>query len=88
VGELTIDLGGSRTTGLQAGINGGVGDVKLVLPRKTGVRVKVSGLGGVDAAGLKKQGGYYINDAYGKTTHSVNINVNGGLGNLELALEK
>jgi hypothetical protein len=88
VGELSIDLGGSRTAGLQASINGGVGDVKLVLPRKTGVRVKVSGLGGVDTEGLKKQGDYYVNDAYGKTTHSVSITVNGGLGNLELALEK
>jgi hypothetical protein len=52
------------------------------------VRVKVNGLGGVDNGGLKKKGGYYVNEAYGKTPHSLDITVNGGLGNLQLALEK
>jgi hypothetical protein len=88
VGELFVDLTGNRTTDLQASLNGGIGDLNLVLPRKTGVRVKVNGLGSLDNQGLKKQGNYYVNDAYGKTPHSLEITVNGGLGSLELALEK
>jgi hypothetical protein len=88
VGELTVNLTGDRTTSLEASINGGIGDLNLVLPRKTGVRVKVSGLGGLNSAGFKKQGDYYVNDAYGKSPHSLNLSVSGGLGDLELILEK
>jgi hypothetical protein len=87
VGELTLDLTGNRTANLQADINGGIGDLNLVLPRKTGVRVKVSGLGGLNSTGFKKQGDYYVNDAYGKSSHSLNLSVSGGLGDLELTLK-
>ncbi len=87
VGELTVNLTGERTTNLRATLNGGIGDLNLVLPRKTGVRVKVSGLGGLNSTGFKKQGDYYVNDAYGKTTHSLDLSVSGGLGDLELTLE-
>ena len=88
VGEINLDLSGQRTTSLKASINGGIGSLNLVLPSKTGVRVKVNGLGGLDNNGFKKQGGYYVNDAYGKTPHALDITINGGLGNVELALEK
>lgn len=88
VGEINLDLSGNRNTNLKASINGGIGSLNLVLPRKTGVRVKVNGLGGLDTNELKKQGGYYINEAYGKTSHSLDITINGGLGNVQLALEK
>ncbi len=87
VGELTLDLTGNRANDLTASVKGGIGEVKLILPRTVGVRVKVNGLGGVDANGLKKQGSYYVNDAYGKSAHSLNITVNGGLGSLQLDLK-
>jgi hypothetical protein len=87
VGELTVNLTGERTANLRATLNGGIGDLNLVLPRKTGVRVKVSGLGGLNSTGFKKQGDYYVNDAYGKTTYSLDLSVSGGLGDLELTLE-
>ena len=87
VGELTLNLTGERTANLRAALNGGIGDLNLVLPRKMSVRVKVSGLGGFNSAGFRKQGDYYVNDAYGKTTHSLDITVNGGLGDLEITLE-
>ncbi|MBD0257529.1 MAG: hypothetical protein ICV83_17580 [Cytophagales bacterium] len=87
VGELILDLTGERTTNLQATINGGIGGIKVTLPRKTGVRVKVNGLGSFDSAGFRKQGDYYVNDAYGKTPHSLDLSVSGGLGDLELSLQ-
>jgi hypothetical protein len=49
--------------------------------------VKAKGLGNIEAGGLKKQGGYYVNDAYGKSAHSLDITVNGGLGSLHLELK-
>lgn len=88
VGSLTLDLRGKRSTNLSASINGGIGDVRLLLPQDVGVRVKVFGLGGLDSEGFKKEDGFYINEAYGKTPHSMDIKINGGLGSLELALYK
>lgn len=87
VGALTLNLSGSRTRNLNAAINGGIGDLTLILPRKIGVRVKVSGLGGVESAGLRKQGGYYVNEAYGKTPQSLDITVSAGMGNIKMELE-
>ncbi len=87
VGELILDLSGERTTNLQATINGGIGDLNVMLPRKTGVRVKVNGLGSFDSAGFRKQGDYYVNDAYGKTANSLDLSVSGGLGGLTLSLQ-
>lgn len=87
VGALKLDLTGERSNNLNVRINGGIGDLKLQLPADTGVRIKVSGLGGVDNLGFTKEDGYYVNEAYGKTAHSIEITVNGGLGNVEMALE-
>jgi len=87
VGSLTLNLAGNRTQNLVADISGGIGDLTLVLPRKVGVRVKVSGLGGVESASLRKQGGYYVNDAYGKSAQSLDIKVSAGLGSIKMELE-
>ncbi len=86
VGSLTLDLRGKRSTNLDASINGGIGDIKLLLPKEVGVRVKVFGLGGLDSPGFTKEDGYYVNEAYGKTPYSMDIKINGGLGSLEMAL--
>ncbi|KAA5542849.1 toast rack family protein [Adhaeribacter rhizoryzae] len=88
VGALTLNLTGKRNTNLKAEINGGIGDLTLVLPRQTGVRVKVSGLGGVESRTLRKQGGYYVNDAYGKTPQNLDITVSAGMGSIKMELEK
>jgi hypothetical protein len=88
VGALTLNLTGSRTSNLKADISGGIGDLTLVLPRKTGVRVKVSGLGDIESGGLKKQGGYFVNEAYGKTPQHLDITVSAGLGAIKIELEK
>ena len=87
VGSLTLNLTGNRNRNLVADISGGIGDLTLVLPRKVGVRVKVSGLGGVESASLRKQGSYYVNDAYGKSAQSLDITVSAGLGSIKMELE-
>ncbi len=84
-GELTVDLTGTWVTDLKASIGGGVGEKTLILPRDTGVRVKVElGIGSVDASGLKKDGDYYTNDAYGQSPVTLEIEVAGGVGGVEL----
>jgi hypothetical protein len=88
VGEMNIDLTGKWTNNLTADISGGIGEVHLKLPKYTGVRVKISGLGNIDADGFKKEDGYYVNDAYNKSTYQLTINVSGGLGSVHLEMDK
>jgi hypothetical protein len=86
-GALTVDLTGAWQNDLEASIGGGVGKRILILPRDTGVRVEVEvGVGGVDAAGLTKEGEYYINDAYGQSEVTLYLEVAGGVGETELRL--
>jgi hypothetical protein len=87
VGEGSVDLSGPRPSDLDATIKAGVGKLTLVLPADIGVRVKAqAGLGHVDAGGLKADGDAWVNDAWGKTKTSVRIEVEGGIGEVEMRL--
>jgi hypothetical protein len=88
-GSVTVDLSGAWQNDLQATIEGGLGNRSLILPRDVGVRVKVEvGVGGVDATGLTKEGEYYTNDAYGQSDVTLNIEVDGGVGETELRVRE
>jgi hypothetical protein len=76
VGEMVLDFRGPHGSG------------RIALPSEVGVRVKVSGgLGSIDARGLTKQGGAYVNDAYGKSAVTIDVEINAGIGSLELRCE-
>jgi len=84
-GALTVDLTGAWQNDLEAIIKGGLGNRTLILPGDTGVRIKVEiGVGTVDAAGLTKEGEYYTNDAYGQSEVTLYLEVEGGVGKIEL----
>jgi hypothetical protein len=85
---MKLDLSGKWNNSLKAEINGGIGEVTLKLPRTTGVRVKVAGLGNIEAGGFKKEGGYYVNSAYRSDGTTLSIEINGGLGSVNLEMEK
>jgi hypothetical protein len=87
VGALSVDLSGSKTNDVKAEINGGIGEVKLILPKDAGIRIKAHGFGDIKNNTLKKQGGYYVNNLYGKGGKKVEVEVNGGLGSLELTVK-
>jgi len=87
VGEGLVDFSGPRTSDLDATIKAGVGKLTLVLPAEVGVRVKAQGgLGHVNADGLKAEDEAWVNDAWGKTKTSVRIDVQGGIGEVEMRL--
>lgn len=88
VGAIKLDLTGKWSANLTADINGGIGEMTLKLPSTTGVRVRVSGLGSIEAPGFKKVDGYYVNSAYQKTDHMLTIDISGGLGSVNLELDK
>lgn len=87
VGAISVDLSGNQNKNLSATIDGGIGAIKLVLPKNVGVRVKVSGLGSIDKNDLMKKNGYYVNDQYGKSASQIDVEVSGGLGSLEMILQ-
>jgi hypothetical protein len=85
VGEMNLDLRGPHAAGFLVKIDGGIGSGKLDLPAEVGVRVKVDGgLGSIDAHGLTKQGGAYVNDAYGKSPITIEVDIDAGIGSLDL----
>ncbi len=57
------------------------------LPRDVGVRVHVTrGLGSVDASGFRREGDAYVNDAYGKSDVTMQVDVVVGVGGVNLEL--
>jgi hypothetical protein len=88
VGEMILDLQGNHEQSFNVKIDGGVGSGKITLPSEVGVRVKVDGgIGSVDAHGLTKQGGLYVNGAYGKSAVVIEVEVHAGIGSLDLRVE-
>ncbi|MGA2532913.1 MAG: toast rack family protein [Candidatus Aminicenantales bacterium] len=88
VGEMTLDLQGPHAKSFDVKINGGVGSGRIYLPADVGVRARVQGgIGSVDVHGLSKHGRVYTNEAYGKSAVTVDIDINAGIGSLDLRVE-
>lgn len=84
-GQVEADFRGEWKQDLDAVIEGGVGQATVHLPREVGVRVRVSGgLGSIDVEGLKKRGRSYVNDAYGKSSVTLELTVKGGIGAIRI----
>lgn len=86
-GQVNLDLSGGYNYDLAWIITGGVGDVNISLPADMGVRVTVEGgLGNVIATGLQRQNGDFVNQAYGTAEHSLDLEIIGGVGEVELSV--
>ncbi|MGH9716711.1 MAG: toast rack family protein [Candidatus Acidiferrales bacterium] len=84
-GQLDLDLTKVAPGNLQADIEGGAGQARIHLPKDEGVRVFASGgIGAVNADGLTRQDGAYVNAAYGKSSKNIEMNVHGGVGEIDL----
>jgi N-terminal domain of toast_rack, DUF2154/Domain of unknown function (DUF5668) len=87
-GQLVMDLTGPRKSDLNVSVKGGVGQVTVRLPKDVGVTAHAAGgIGAVRAEGLHKNDGDYTNDAYGKTPQKISLDVQGGIGEIELIQE-
>jgi hypothetical protein len=86
-GETTVDLTGDWKKDLSAEIHGGVGKATIRLPRDVGVHVVAQGgLGTINAHDLQRQGDAYVNDMYGKSPVTLQVEVEGGVGEIDLEL--
>jgi hypothetical protein len=84
-GETDVDLTGDWKNDLTANIQGGVGRATVRLPTDVGVRASAhGGVGAIHVHGLKKDGDAYVNEAYGKSPITVNVQVEGGVGEINL----
>ena len=88
-GEDNIDLSGDWVRDLHVTINTGAANITLRLPRDVGVRVKVEpGPNMIEATGLTKDGDIYTNDAYGVSEVTMEIDMEAGIGRLNLEVEE
>jgi len=87
-GQMDVDFTGERKTDLTADIEGGVGQANIRLPKNVGVIAHASGgIGSVNVRGLKRDGDSYTNDAYGKSSATIHLKVQGGIGQITLTQE-
>ena len=87
-GDTTVDLTGDYTKPfphIDASIQGGVGEAKVLLPSRVGVKVKAQGLGKIDAKGLQRvDDSSYVNDAYGESEVTLRVDIEGGFREINL----
>src|SRR5215203_999494 len=84
-GKTTVDLTGDYAQDLDASIEGGVGEATVLLPSEVGARVSAEGgLGKINAEGLRREGDSYVNDAYGDSEVTVEVDIQGGVGQITL----
>ena len=84
-GNSEIDLSGRREKDLNVNIRSGVGGTTLRLPTDVGVRVNVRhGIGKINANGLTKKGTMFVNEAYGRSKVTVDVDIIGGVGEINL----
>ena len=88
VGDMTIDLTGDWAKSFDARIEAGVGNVTLRVPRDVGVRIegRHDGVGNYDADGMMLDGDAFVNDAYGTSPVTLDIELRRGVGDVTVEL--
>jgi hypothetical protein len=85
VGDIDLGFAGEWTRSAEIDVVAGFGDLTLRLPDDVGVRVEVEGgLANVDASGLRRSGGAYVNDLYGEAEIELDVTVTAGVGQVTL----
>lgn len=84
-GKTRVDLTGDYAQSFDSSIRGGVGEATVMLPSEVGIKARAEGgLGKITAVGLEKVGNAYVNDAYGESDVTLNVRVQGGVGEINL----
>lgn len=87
-GQINLDLTGERKQSFDVDVQGGVGEAVIRLPHEVGVEIRADGgIGSIDTEGLHKEGGRWVNGAWGKSPITIHMNVEGGIGEIRLVVE-
>ena len=86
IGELTADFSGEINRKCWVKLDMEIGEIRVVLPRDVGVKLKVSRspLSSLSVRGLHKSGRVYYSDNYGETEGELNIEISMGIGSVEV----
>ncbi len=88
-GKYTVDLSGDWARDLDISIDTGAANISVRLPRDVGARVKVeSGPHTIETTGLTKDGDVYTNAAYGVSEVTMQVNIQSGIGQINLDVEE
>ena len=86
-GAAYIDLSGDLDDDLQVNIQGGVGELTVVLPDNTNIEVEVqSGLGEINTRGLNRDGNLYVGK-YSGSGSVLYVSIEVGIGELNLLVQ-
>ncbi|HEY3474109.1 MAG TPA: hypothetical protein VGK56_05825, partial [Anaerolineales bacterium] len=87
-GKSMIDLSGDWIRDLDVSIEAGAASVSVRLPNEIGVRVRVGdGPHTTEVSGLTKDGDVYTNAAYGVSDVTMQIDMQAGVGQINLEVE-
>ena len=85
VGSYTIDLRGNFTGTKRVEITSGPGNIRLILPKKTGIRLKPTGFSIKSIPELKKDAeGWYQSDNWAIVDNKLIIHIDGSIGRLKV----
>lgn len=88
-GKTTLNLSGKWNNDCDAEIKGGVGQINVKVPFGSGVKIQVSGLlGKVNIPFFDKENRVYTNPAWGKSKHSITLNIAGAIGEINVEMVK
>jgi predicted membrane protein len=88
VGEVKLDLRGQPKRSYDVSLHGGVGEATIYLPKDVGIEADAKGgIGGINASGLRKQDGRYVNDAWDTAKTKIHLDVRGGVGQINMIAE-
>ncbi|MGH9673930.1 MAG: toast rack family protein, partial [Bryobacteraceae bacterium] len=87
-GELRLDLRGKPSRSYEVHVRGGAGEATVYLPKDVGISAKATGgLGEIKVTGLRSEGGRWINDAYATSKVQLRLDIQGGVGEINLIAE-
>lgn len=87
-GAVYIDLRGKPTHDFAVTVHGGVGQARIRVPSGVGVIAEAKGgLGSINVRGLRREDGAWVNDAYRKSKTTIRLDVKGGIGEIDIAVE-
>jgi hypothetical protein len=85
VGQMDMDMRGSPRRDCEVRVRGGIGEATIRLPHDAGVYAKaVGGIGSIHSTGLRQEGDHLVNDAYDHSKASIHLDIQGGIGAINL----
>lgn len=88
VGEANINLTGKRTNDLQANFACGIGEITVLLPSDVNIEIHTSGvLGSINAKGFERDKRHLYYKPEKESNINVNLDIAGGIGEINLILD-